>query len=96
MELFEAGRSARVRLAEAVTGAEGRTAAPLLSGAPLRIGTYELVFHLGAYYAASGVALPRRPFLDQVPVRFGIDEPEGHYHVPLVASPWSYTTYRGS
>ncbi|MFT8243102.1 2-oxo-4-hydroxy-4-carboxy-5-ureidoimidazoline decarboxylase [Roseomonas sp. BN140053] len=96
VELFEVGGSARARLAEAVTNAEGRTDAPLLGGAPLRVGRYELVFHLGAYYAAAGVALPRQPFLDEVPIRFGIDEPEGHYHVPLVASPWTYTTYRGS
>ncbi len=95
IELHEVGRSARALLATTVTNAAGRTDSPLLGGAPLRVGTYELSFHIGAYFAASGIALPVRPFLDVVPLRFGISEPEGHYHVPLVATPWSFSTYRG-
>ncbi|GAB4067897.1 2-oxo-4-hydroxy-4-carboxy-5-ureidoimidazoline decarboxylase [Ancylobacter sonchi] len=96
VELYEIGASARARLAERVTNTDGRTDVPLLAGAPLRIGTYELVFHVGPYYAARDLALPERPFLDRVPIRFSIGEPEGHYHVPLVMTPWSYSTYRGS
>jgi 2-oxo-4-hydroxy-4-carboxy-5-ureidoimidazoline decarboxylase len=96
VELFEIGRSARARLLSTRTNSDGRTDKPLIAGAPLRIGTYELLFHMGDYFRACGVALPCRPFLDVVPIRFGISEPEGHYHIPLVATPWSYSTYRGS
>jgi 2-oxo-4-hydroxy-4-carboxy-5-ureidoimidazoline decarboxylase len=93
VELFECGQPQR--LAAASTNAEGRTDPPLLAGAPLRIGTYELVFHMGDYYRGRGVLGRGTPFLDKVCVRFGISEPESHYHVPLVATPWSYSTYRG-
>jgi len=96
IELFELGHAGPVRLAEATTNAEGRTDQPLLAGAPLRIGRYELVFHMGSYFRARGVIGTGEPFLDEVCIRFGIGEPEGHYHVPLVATPWSYSTYRGS
>jgi 5-hydroxyisourate hydrolase len=85
----------RERLAQTVTNADGRTDAPLLSGA-LVPGIYELCFAVGAYFRGLGNALPEPAFLDLVPIRFGIAEPEGHYHVPLLASPWSYSTYRGS
>jgi 2-oxo-4-hydroxy-4-carboxy-5-ureidoimidazoline decarboxylase len=96
IELTEIGASAEALLAEAVTNADGRTDAPLLAGAPLRIGRYRLDFHVGAYFAARQVAAADPPFLDIVPIRFAIAEPEGHYHVPLLVSPWSYSTYRGS
>lgn len=96
IELYEIGRSATSRLTEAVTNADGRTDAPLLAGAPLRIGRYELRFHIGDYFARDGVKLPEPAFLDVVPVRFAIGEAEGHYHVPLLVTPWSYSTYRGS
>ncbi|MFJ5370587.1 hydroxyisourate hydrolase [Bosea sp. CER48] len=85
----------RERLAQLVTNADGRTDAPLLSGTLLP-GSYELSFAIGAYFRGLGTALPEPAFLDLVPIRFGISEPEGHYHVPLLASPWSYSTYRGS
>lgn len=85
----------RQRLAETVTNSDGRTDAALLSGT-LVPGTYELTFAIGAYFRGLGTALPDPAFLDLVPVRFGIAEPEGRYHVPLLASPWSYSTYRGS
>ena len=62
----------------------------------MKPGRYELVFHIGDYFRAAGVALADPPFLDTVPVRFAIADANGHYHVPLLASPWSYTTYRGS
>ena len=95
--LHEIGASARGLLKETVTNADGRTDAPLISGEPLRIGTYELTFHIGAYFASLKHAVTTDPpFLDVVPIRFSIAEPEGHYHVPLLATPWSYTTYRGS
>jgi 2-oxo-4-hydroxy-4-carboxy-5-ureidoimidazoline decarboxylase len=96
IELFEIGASAVSRLAEAVTNADGRTDAPLLSGVPLRVGRYELRFHVGEYFAKRNIHLPDPAFLDVVPVRFSVAEPEGHYHVPLLVSPWSYATYRGS
>ena len=88
--LHEIGESARALLKETVTNADGRTDAPLIAGEPLRIGTYELTFHIGEYFGKSS------GFLDIVPIRFSIAEPEGHYHVPLLVTPWSYTTYRGS
>ena len=94
--LDEIGTSARGRLVETVTNADGRTDAPLIGGGPLRIGTYELQFHVGAYYAAAKVAVAEPAFLDVVPIRFSIAEPEGHYHVPLLVTPWSFATYRGS
>jgi 2-oxo-4-hydroxy-4-carboxy-5-ureidoimidazoline decarboxylase len=94
--LREIGASAQSVLKEAVTNADGRTDEPLLAGAPLRIGHYEIAFHIGDYYAAGGTATADPPFLDVVPIRFAIAEPEGHYHVPLLAAPWSYSTYRGS
>jgi 2-oxo-4-hydroxy-4-carboxy-5-ureidoimidazoline decarboxylase len=83
-------------LKEAITNADGRTDAPLIGGAPLRVGLYEIEFHVGAYFKREEIAAADPPFLDIVPVRFSIAEPEGHYHVPLLASPWSYSTYRGS
>jgi hydroxyisourate hydrolase len=81
-------------LVEAVTDADGRTPAPLLMG-DLAAGTYRLVFHVGAYFAGRGDADARR-FLDVVPIVFVVDDPAGSYHVPLLVSPWSYSTYRGS
>ncbi|WP_026379750.1 hydroxyisourate hydrolase [Afifella pfennigii] len=81
---------------EALTDADGRCEAPLLSGETFRAGTYELRFHVGDYFAAEGVALADPPFLSVVPVRFGIAEADGHYHVPLLVSPYGYSTYRGS
>jgi 5-hydroxyisourate hydrolase len=77
-------------LARAVTNADGRTGAPLAAALPA--GEYELVFAVGDYFGRG--ADP--PFLDRVPVRFGIADPDAHYHVPLLVSPWAYSTYRGS
>jgi 5-hydroxyisourate hydrolase len=82
-------------IAEATTNADGRTDAPLLAGEELDPGRYELVFYIGPYFAAAGAAQADPPFLDQVPIRFGIADRDGHYHVPLLVSPWSYGTYRG-
>ena len=93
VELLEVGGATPQSLARSVTNADGRTDAPLLSGAPLRIGTYELRFSVGAYFGAPEDA---PPFLDLIPLRFAISEPEAHYHVPLLVSPGAYSTYRGS
>ncbi len=79
-----------------VTDADGRTDAPLLSGDTVRVGAYEIAFQVAAYFRAQGVALADPPFLDVVPVRFAIFDAAQNYHVPLLVSPWSYSTYRGS
>lgn len=79
-----------------VINADGRTDQPLISGRPLPIGRYELKFSVGKYYADRNVPLSDPPFLDEIPLRFGISAPEDHYHVPLLITPWSYSTYRGS
>lgn len=83
-------------LLQTSTNADGRCDAPLLEGAAMQAGLYELRFALGDYYAALGVTLPEPRFLDEVVLRFGIAAPEQNYHVPLVATPWAYSTYRGS
>ena len=83
----------RQHVASATTNADGRTDAPLLSGEAFRAGTYELTFRVGRYFDDLA---PGAPFLDEIPLRFTIGEADGHYHVPLLASPWSYSTYRGS
>ena len=80
---------------EAVTNADGRLDKPLLEGAAFAIGRYEIMFHVGDYFRAIGIALPDPPFLDLVPLRFGVTE-DAHYHVPLLVSPFAYSTYRGS
>ncbi|WP_020694855.1 2-oxo-4-hydroxy-4-carboxy-5-ureidoimidazoline decarboxylase [Reyranella massiliensis] len=96
IELYEfAGRQAHL-IATTVTNADGRTDAPLIGGRPLPIGRYELQFAVGDHFRSRGIAQGDPPFLDIVPLRFSIAEPEGHYHVPLLCTPWSYSTYRGS
>lgn len=97
IELFEVSKTDERRLVtRGVTNHDGRTDGPLIGDRPLPIGRYELRFAVGAYYAALKAAQADPPFLDVVPVRFAMAEPEGHYHVPLLCTPWSYTTYRGS
>ena len=78
------------------TNADGRTDQVLLAGKELRVGRYELVFFVGDYFAETFSLSPSARFLDRVPVRFSIADPQGSYHVPLLVSPWAYTTYRGS
>jgi 5-hydroxyisourate hydrolase len=75
---------------------DGRADAPLLEGADLLAGRYRLVFGVAAYFRARGVQLPEPAFLDEVPLDFGLADPAANYHVPLLVSPWSYSTYRGS
>jgi 2-oxo-4-hydroxy-4-carboxy-5-ureidoimidazoline decarboxylase len=82
-------------IAQGVTNKDGRTERPLIAGKPIPIAIYELRFVVGDYFATQTV-LSEPPFLNEVPVRFAVAEPEGHYHVPLLITPWSYTTYRGS
>jgi len=94
IELFRLD-GARVKLLEAVTNADGRCDAPMLEGAAFALGEYELVFHAGDYLAGTGQDLPEPKFLDIVPIRFGIAA-DTHYHVPLLLSPFGYSTYRGS
>ncbi|MBF6589790.1 MAG: hydroxyisourate hydrolase [Ktedonobacterales bacterium] len=88
---------ARQLLTRTRTNRDGRTAAPLLAEGALTAGTYELIFAVGAYFAAQGPpAAVTPPFLDRVPVRFGVADPDAQYHIPLLVSPWAYSTYRGS
>ena len=96
VELFEFSGETTHRLATAVTNADGRTGEPLITGRPLPIGRYELRFAVGDHFRSRGIEQGDPPFLDIVPLRFSIAEPEGHYHVPLLCTPWSYSTYRGS
>jgi 5-hydroxyisourate hydrolase len=79
-----------------VTNGDGRTDQPLVSADRLETGVYELTFHAGDYFRATGVTLTAPPFLDDVVVRFGVADPNGNYHVPLLLSPYGYSTYRGS
>ena len=96
VELWGLSPTGATLLKTAVTNVEGRTDAPLLVAGELRVGTYELIFYVGEYFAARRVALPTPPFLERVPVRFGVADELASYHVPLLVSPWSYSTYRGS
>jgi len=88
--------SERRHVKTTVTNADGRTDEPLLSGDELPTGIYELTFHAGDYFRASGIALGDPPFLDEIIIRFGVADPAGSYHVPLLLSPYGYSTYRGS
>ncbi len=95
IELFRLGETSE-RLAAVTTNGDGRCDAPLLAGDTMQPGVYELVFHVGAYFEAHGMATTSPRFLDVVPVRFGIASADEHYHVPLLISPFAYSTYRGS
>lgn len=83
-------------LVQGVTNADGRCDAPLLEGESLVAGRYELRFEVAAYFRAAGVQLPEPPFLSEVSIAFGVADTAAHYHVPLLVSPWAYSTYRGS
>jgi 5-hydroxyisourate hydrolase len=86
----------RQSLARTTTNAEGRCPQPLLTGDAMKPGLYELAFDREAYFRGKGVKLAQPAFLSTVVIRIGIADPGAHYHVPLLASPWSYSTYRGS
>jgi 5-hydroxyisourate hydrolase len=92
--LARAGEAAPLR--QVTTNADGRVDGPLLDGEAFTTGQYELTFAVGAYFRAAGIALPEPAFLDDVVIRFGIAEAGAHYHVPLLVSPYGYSTYRGS
>jgi hydroxyisourate hydrolase len=102
IELWRIGSNERQLLKEVVTNQDGRTEMPLLSGDGLKTGIYELVFQVGPYFqdlsrrSAAKEEVTEDPFLEDVPVRFRILNPGENYHIPLLVSPWSYTTYRGS
>lgn len=90
------GSGQAVTLKALALNEDGRADGPLLEGAALQAGRYRLVFGVAAYFKARGVHLPEPAFLDQVPLDFGVADTTAHYHVPLLASPWAYSTYRGS
>ena len=94
--LYRVEGAAHTKLAETVTNSDGRTDAPMLAGADLTVGVYELVFSAGAYLRASGQAAGAVLFLEDIPIRFGVPDAGQHYHVPLLISPFAYSTYRGS
>ena len=97
IELYELqAESERKLIADVVTNADGRTDKPLVSADEARAGRFELIFHAGDYFRRRRVELADPPFLDLIPIRFGLADPKAHYHLPLIVSPWSYSTYRGS
>ena len=95
VELFDLEDSVPRLVVSTRTNADGRTGKPLLEGAAVKRGRYRILFHIGDHFRSKGVKLADPPFIDVVPVDFGIED-GGSYHVPLVCSPWTYSTYRGS
>ena len=96
IELWSLDGEDRTLIITAKTNADGRTETPLLSADEMAAGHYEIIFFVGDYFAAKSANLPKIRFLDKVPVRFGLADAGAGYHVPLLCSPWSYSTYRGS
>lgn len=90
------GMEQKACLQTLMTNGDGRTDMPLLVGAGMQVGIYELVFEVATYFASQALPQSTPPFLDRVPIRFAIADPYLHYHVPLLVSPWAYSTYRGS
>jgi len=96
VELHDLASAAPRLIRDTRTNADGRMAEPLLEGDAMRVGRFALTFHVAEYFRGRGAHIPEPPFLDEVVVRFGIADASQNYHVPLLASPWSYSTYRGS
>jgi hydroxyisourate hydrolase len=97
VELYELGSgSERKLVVDGVSNADGRTDKPLIAADQAHAGRFELIFHVGDYFRGRRADLADPPFLDIVPIRFGVADRGAHYHVPLLVSPWSYSTYRGS
>jgi len=93
--LYAIGTERRM-LKQGATNEDGRLDTPILDGDDFKSGVYELIFHAGAYFRSCKLDLPDPPFVDEVVIRFGIADENSHYHVPLLVSPWAYSTYRGS
>ena len=93
--IYRVSGNSHRKLKSVVTNEDGRCDAPILVGSEFKPGQYELIFAVGAYFRAAGISLPDTMFLDEIPIRFGMAE-ETHYHVPLLVSPYGYSTYRGS
>lgn len=96
IELFRCDGDDKVKLAETVTNDDGRTDSPILPADAFSTGTYELIFYAGEYLRKHNLSSDDPLFLDQVPIRFGMSDADAHYHVPLLVSPYGYSTYRGS
>ena len=96
IDVYRIDSGNRQHLATLTTNDDGRADAPVLANDAFTAGQYELVFHAGAYFRARGVRLPEPAFLEDVVVRLGVASPDEHYHVPLLVSPYAYSTYRGS
>lgn len=96
IELFRPDDGPRTPIVSVMTNRDGRTDAPLLPKGALQRGIYELVFHAGPYFERTMGPVEGPRFLDRIPIRFGVDDPDAHYHVPLLLSPFGYSTYRGS
>ncbi len=96
LALYRLDGAERTLLAETQTNDDGRVDRPLLEGEALSRGTFELIFQVGHYFRLQGTDLGNPPFLDEVPIRFAIEDATSHYHVPLLVSPFAYSTYRGS
>ena len=96
VSLYRVNVAGAVKLKSLQLNADGRADAPLLADADMVPGRYRLLYQVAVYFREQGATLPEPAFLDQVPLDFGIADPQGNYHVPLLVSPWSYSTYRGS
>jgi len=96
IDLYKIVNNKRNILLTKITNCDGRCDGPLLENDAFQPGVYELDFHIGSYFSGMGIAMPTPNFLDVVTLRFGVADASQHYHVPLVATPWSYSTYRGS
>ncbi|WP_373085218.1 hydroxyisourate hydrolase [Sneathiella sp.] len=96
IDLYRISMNDRASLKTVTTNADGRCDGPLLEGAAFEVGQYEMIFHVGGYFNKQDGPLAAPPFLDEIVVRFGISDATEHYHVPLLVSPYSYSTYRGS
>ncbi len=94
--LYRISGNSHNKIAETVTNSDGRTDAPILPAEKFKTGNYELVFSTGDYLKSNGDTQGDVMFLDEIPIRFGMNDPEAHYHVPLLLSPFGYSTYRGS
>ena len=94
--LYRVSGNSHRKIAETVTNADGRTDTPILPAESFKVGTYELIFQAGDYLRSTGQAGEDPLFLDQIPIRFGMNDASAHYHVPLLLSPYGYSTYRGS